>query len=411
MELKMKYHYSYFIYPYVVKEEKYSKYMQKLLKNTKCRIKIFERRKNLSMYNYFLPTIREYMFRSFMFADSNMKMFNSLGTKIKANMLAQIPCTIFEYDLGKDIQAKAGEEDGIFFKVQKVQIICFNTGICFLALKTNIEETDRFSDLLNFNLKFRDINSEIKDNLDYSKIKIQTDTFSDMKKLSDLIKELTWNTADSKKIDIDINRFLTYSYVCLDQEYWNDTHDFQEIEKEFFKYANVLNSEFNSSFNNDRLSTVNLGKYIKVGISNAGVNLLTSSINTVNYTNLPFEFENEFFYTYIFSLYQKFYMQKLLYDFRNAKKMSDVKEKFLSFTNDIWIHELTNNDNGILIYKETIKTLDLEGIYNKAKRQYDIAYKDLRVRKNERVNRVILFVLIISLCINVINFIALYKLT
>lgn len=411
MELKMKYHYSYFIYPYVVKEEKYNKYIQKLLKNNKCSLKISERRKNFSMYNYFLPTVREYMFKSFTFADSNMRVFNSFGIKLKANILSQMPCTIFEYDLGQDIQAKAGEEDGIFFKIQKIEIICFNTGICFLVLKTNIEETDRFSDLLNFNFRFRDINSEVKDNLGYNKIKLQTGTFSDIKKLSELIKELTWNPVESKKIDIDINRFLTYSYVCIDQEYWNSTHDFAEIEKEFFKFANVLQSEFNSSFNNDRLKTVNLGNYIKVGISNAGVNLITSSINTVNYTNLPFDFENEYFYTYIFALYQKFYLSKLLNEFKNAKKVTEVKEKFIKFTNDIWIHEITNNDNGILIYKEAFKVLDLENLYEKVKRQYDIAYKDSNVRHNEKVNKIILSLLIISLIVNVINFIALYRLS
>ena len=78
---------------------------------------------------------------------------------------------------------------------------------------------------------------------------------------------------------------------------------------------------------NDRLKTVNLGNYIKVGISNAGVNLITSSINTVNYTNLPFDFENEYFYTYIFALYQKFYLSKLLSEFKNAKRVTEVKEK------------------------------------------------------------------------------------
>ena len=74
-------------------------------------------------------------------------------------------------------------------------------------------------------------------------------------------------------MDIDINRFFVYSYVCLDQEYWNETREFAEIEKEFYKFANVLNSEFNSTFDNDKLKTVNLGKYIKVGVSKAGINL------------------------------------------------------------------------------------------------------------------------------------------
>lgn len=99
-----------------------------------------------------------------------------------------------------------------------------------------------------------------------------------MKKLSELIKEITGSISDAKKIDIDINRFLVYSYVCIDQEYWNEMHSFQGIEKEFFKYANVLTSEFNSSFNNDRLKTVNLGNYIKVGISNS-----RSKLNNIKY--------------------------------------------------------------------------------------------------------------------------------
>ena len=35
MELKTKYEYTYFIYPYVIKESKYLKYLMKLLKKLK----------------------------------------------------------------------------------------------------------------------------------------------------------------------------------------------------------------------------------------------------------------------------------------------------------------------------------------------------------------------------------------
>ena len=58
--------------------------------------------------------------------------------------------------LEKDIQGK-NQEKGIFFKIQKLELICFNTGICFLIMKTNIENSKSFSDILNFNYKFRDI--------------------------------------------------------------------------------------------------------------------------------------------------------------------------------------------------------------------------------------------------------------
>ena len=60
----------------------------------------------------------------------------------------------------KDIQGKTENRNGIFFKIPKIEIICFNTGICFLSIKTHIEESDKFADLLNFNYKFRDINQE-----------------------------------------------------------------------------------------------------------------------------------------------------------------------------------------------------------------------------------------------------------
>lgn len=112
MELKMKYHYSYFIYPYVIKEEKIKGYIQMLLKNNKCTLKTFEKRKNFSMYSYFLPTIRSFMFKSFDLSD-NIRKIDSLGLSLKANILASNPCTIFEYNLGEDIQAKAEEERNI----------------------------------------------------------------------------------------------------------------------------------------------------------------------------------------------------------------------------------------------------------------------------------------------------------
>ena len=73
MELRMKYSYSYFIYPYVIKESSYKKYIQKLMKSDKYEPKFFGKKKNLSIYNFFLPNIREYMFKSFGIAEKKLK--------------------------------------------------------------------------------------------------------------------------------------------------------------------------------------------------------------------------------------------------------------------------------------------------------------------------------------------------
>ena len=55
MELKTKYQYTYFIYPYLIEEKNYQKYLYKLLKNEQCRLKLFDNKKDIQIDSYFLP--------------------------------------------------------------------------------------------------------------------------------------------------------------------------------------------------------------------------------------------------------------------------------------------------------------------------------------------------------------------
>ena len=174
---------------------------------------------------------------------------------------------MFEYNLEQALQGKAGEEEGIFFKIQKIEVICFNTGICFLAIKTNIEDSNAFSDILNFNYKFRDIYSEFKELKEYENIRLQTTTFSDVKEIDNLIKEITGNVADVKELDINSNRFLTYAYTCIDQADWNETKQFKDIEFEFFKYANIFPSSYKSNFDKQHMEILAKWKFIQTGFT------------------------------------------------------------------------------------------------------------------------------------------------
>lgn len=140
MELKTKYQYTYFIHPFIIKENKYQKYIMKMLKDKNCRLKIFQKEKDFKTYTYFLPKTREFLFSSFSFSNSKLKKLEELPIETRAAILSKYPCNIFEYTLTKDIQGKMGKEGGIFFNIQKIDIICFNTGICFLVMKTNIED-------------------------------------------------------------------------------------------------------------------------------------------------------------------------------------------------------------------------------------------------------------------------------
>lgn len=410
MELKTKYQYTYFIYPYIIKENKYDKYILKLLKDKNARIRFFEYQKDLDIYTYFLPTIKDFMFQGFEFTKEKIKKFERFNKEMQSVILSKYPCTIFEYDIGEDVQGKAGEENGIFFKIQKIELICFNTGICFLAMKTNIEDSKEFADVLNFNYKFRDINSEFKDLKEYERIRLQTTTFSDVKKLNELIKDITGSKENSKQLNIDTNRFLTYAYTCIEQEDWNESKSFKDIEFEFFKYSNILPSNYKSNFDKTHIETLSKWKFVRTGITKEGVTLISSGIDTYNYTKLPFIYENEYFYTYILVQYQKIYLNKLENEFKQKSKCQKTREKFIKFTKTLWIQEITNDDIGSSLYKKCKQTAELEKKYITIKNKYDIAYKELNIEKENKINKAILIALAVSLLFNIINFMALMNL-
>lgn len=239
MELKTKYQYTYFIYPYLIEEKDYQAYLYNLLKKKNCKLKIFESKADVGIDSYFLPEVKEEMFWSLDLKKDSLKEYAKMDKKVKAAVLSQKTCNIFEYELSKEIQGKMENQDGIFFSIGKIQIICFQTGVCFLALKTTINSSNDFSDVLNFNYKFRDIYSNLSHTKEYDNIKIQTEQFKDIKEISQLIQEIVGPNTLAKQINLDTNRFLTYAYTCLDQAYWNENTPEEEINQQFAKYKRL----------------------------------------------------------------------------------------------------------------------------------------------------------------------------
>ena len=106
MELKTKYQYTYFIHPYIVKKSRYQKYILKLLKDPHCSMRIFQKQKDINLYTFFTHRIRNYMFRSFNLSKNKIAKLEELPDETKAAIISKNPCTIFEYELKKDIQGK-----------------------------------------------------------------------------------------------------------------------------------------------------------------------------------------------------------------------------------------------------------------------------------------------------------------
>ena len=407
MELKTKYQYTSFIHPYVIDERKYDKYILKLVKNKRCKLKIFEREKDINIYKYFLPKARELLFWSFGLDRNKIKKLQEMDYDTKAIILSKYNCVTFEYILEKNIQGKLGENNGIFFDLNKVEIICFSTGVCFIILKAIIENSNDFQDILDFNYKFKDINSEIYKMNKYENIRIQSDKFNNSEDITKFIKDITGKSTGSKEFNIDNQSFLVYAYTCIDGEYWKSEHDFEKYSNEFYKYTNIKPSTYNIDFskeyerNNGIISSWN---YTKFGISKMGSVLITSGIQADNYTKLPYEYENEYLYTYILILYKKLMLKKINALFSKVQNFRNVKNQFIQFTQKVWIQDVTDDELGNKLMDMWSRTLRIDDIYAKAKNKYDIMYKDYNIEKTRKTNKWIMVLLILSLILNIINF-------
>ena len=409
MELKTNYQYTYFIHPFIIRDGKYKKYILKMLKNKNCSLKIFQKEKDYKLYKYFLPEVRKFLFSSFSFANEKLSKLQELPVETRAALLAKYPCNIFEYTLKKDIQGKVEDKNGIFFGIQKIEVICFNTGICFLAIKTNIEQESDFSSVLNFNYKFRDINNETSNLNSYDNIKIQTDAFSNVEKLQDFIYSITGANLNAAKLEIDTERFLTYSYTCIDQEGWNSERSFENVRSNFTKYAEILANDDIRNINYDKIETFSKWKYAKMCIKKLVITLFSSIFDMNNYTILPDEYENQYFYTYILNLYKKIYLKKIELEFRNLSKVKKARNKFIEFTKKLWIQEVTDDETGTLLNNKMNDVFELDKMYLNVKNKYDVLYKELNIEKDRKTTGIITFILIVSLLFNILNFILLFN--
>ena len=408
MELKNRYQYTYFIQTYLVNQNKYSRYVGKLLKDERFKLRVFQKDKDLELYTYFLPKIRSFLFKTFELNKAKLEKMETLPFDTKVALLSEYPCVMFEYDLKKDVQGKTIDENSIFFKIQKAGIICFNTGICFLYLKTNVE-SENFGDVLNFNYKFRDINQEYGMLKNYENIKIQADCFDNMKEIQDFMKEITGSNVDALKLNLE-ERLYTFGYECIDQSAWNNDTDFSNIKNEFFKYVNILPNDKGTNIDeNDSIKLISKDKFSKLGISKLGVNLFSSDVDINNYTILPNEFENQYFYTCILALYLKTYLKKLDYDFKSGKNIKKVRKEFVEFTKGLWIQEITSEDIGTLLYQNMRKTLEIETIYSQVKNKYDILYREMKVERNEKLAVFVAVILSVTLIVNIINWIYIFN--
>ncbi len=406
MELKTNYQYTYFIYPYAIKKSNYKNYIKSLIKKQRFQIKFFDGFKDIDLYNYFLPSIKKKYFQNFTFSKEKINVFEKLGTLNQRKILTEQGCIMFEYLLKDECQGKTEEQEGIFFTINKIKLICFKTGICFLLIKTHIEGSDNFSDILNFNYKFSNLNFETKNLKNINNIKIQTDKFSSMKQIKQFIEQIIGKKLINNELDIDENAFQIYTYACVDSKYWNKDNDFKNIEKEFYKMSEVKESSTNDYKEFEKLNMLSNSSFMRLRITPKCCALICSSTENSNYTKLPYKYENEYLYTYIISLHERYYLKNIKSQLEKCKNNEENIKMLIDSIEEVTDTEITQESFGQKIHQRCKKKFNIKELYEDLKERYDIFYKKAKIEKYTKVTSILLIIMALCLLVSVSNLVA-----
>lgn len=381
MDTKVKYQYTYFIYSYYLEKIEFNEYIIKILNNKKYKLKIFEKEKDLDIYNYFDSNIKKEFFNTFYINKNGYDIKNIYNNK----------CVIFEYFLEKNIQGKLKNNNNIFFEIPKIELICFNTGVCFLVFKTYLEkENINFVDVLNFNYKIKDIHSEFSKLKSYENIIVQTDSLTDIRDFGKFIEDIIMQKPQNKS-------FFTYAYTCVESENWNNEID--RLENDFLKYAYVYPQNYDLTFEEGQeIIRLNNWKYLKVAFTNKSMVFLGNNLENSNFTKIPYKFENEYYYSLILNLYKKELLENIE---KNNIKIKTI-EGYECLYEELLNNNLTEDEIGEKINNKLKMAFKLNDKLNKIKIKLKNKIEVKLIKKYKLFGKIILLILIISLIINLL---------
>ena len=108
-------------------------------------------------------------------------------------------------------------------------------------------------------------------------------------------------------------------------------------------------------------------------------------------------------FTYLIAIHQRYYLKQLSKEYNNKSNIKKTAEKFIAFTKNIWINEVTTEGLGQKIYKRCKEKLNLEELYQEVKSKYDTFYKEEKIDKNIKQNKYIIILLVLSIIFGMAN--------
>ncbi len=400
MSLKVKYQYTHFIYPFTIENGKYGKFIESILKQNKTwKFKIREEKEDEESYNFFLPYMRKFLFPTLSWSDAEKKQFKSQSLKQKVTTLKNTTCATFELNMnhlkkGTSIKRKSSE---IEFDLLTMKLICFEPGVCFIDIKTELEDIGHidFSKILDFNNMFRNLNN--KTNFD-----IKAKDIDDVNDIWDFVNK-TINKYESTDLSTKCyDKMFTYSYVCLDKESWGLKSDFKKIKNDFYKYQYVIDSKSSAIFNTDNENLDNNSysrwQFSEFGFSKESGVVLVSEKEKYNITKMPYNYEKKYLYMLLLAFYQRItlinFSQDLLKNTEDSIK--DLKTKLTKFTHYSWFSQVTNSENGMEIWRKWKDAFELKELYDEVHREYLEYYEYVSTVGQEKINVLLIFLYTMS---------------
>lgn len=406
MSVGVKYHYTHFIYPFVVENKKYSKFLASILKNDKSwKFKIHNFKEDESMYNFFLPYMRKFLFPTVYWSDRYIKKFKMYDNEIKANILKNCSCNTFEYDLSqmKNNVLNRRKDNIIDFDISEIKLICFEPGICFFDIKAEIDEAEQIIDLdyiLDFNNIFREITP---DNCNVKNPTISVRSLNNINDIAVFIKSTIAGFESSSLESKYYDKLFTYSYVCLDKNSWNKPEDIDKIKNNFHKFQYNMDSKNASVFNADYDKITNnvysRWQYSLFGFSRESGVVMTSEVEKYNITYMPHAFEKNYFYMLLLAIYQRISLINLSQELIacDKTKANKLQGKLTRFTRITWFSQITNSENGMDIWQKWKNAFELEDLYEEVHKQCREYHEVSSASIQDRISTMIFFIYVANI--------------
>lgn len=414
MSLSAKYQYTHFIYPFVVEETDYNKFIQSIIgQNKNWTFKIDEFKSDEEQYNFFLPYMRKFLFPTLFWNAEYIKQFKNMSNIKKASLTSKMSCCTFEYNLSNiKIGSVEGKKFGeIHFDISSIKLICFEPGICFLDIKTEIDEEGseiEFDEILDFNNTFRTLTPKAFFSSTQS-ANLKGKYIDKLENISIFIKSIIsgFETEDLEKIYYD--KMFTYSYMCVDKKYWSDDSDLDRIENDFYKFQYIMDSKssaiFNKKFVKLNENTYSRWQYSLFGFSRESGVVMVSDKEKYNITRLPYNFEKNYLYMLILAFYQRISLINFSQDLLKKDKtmINKLKRKLTNFTHFSWYSQITNSEHGMDIWKKWQNAFGLEELYDEVHKEYIEYYDFVVASSQQKINVILLILSIFSMIISGIS--------